>query len=187
MQDKLDALNLPTKQFDRIKVHLLDIPCPPQLRRAIGYGGSAEYIGVWFDNGSVSVSDGRSNFTSSNPGWDAYWNYHLIQNYIFAIRCFGEVEVDFFGKVERHNVAEHGFLLADGQIYLASVKTITKILSFNPDRRPDWIKKVTEKDLLDPSWQEKYHAYSSSRLFPKHNIDCLQATRQMLCWLNGNL
>ena len=44
----------------------------------------------------------------------------------------------------------------------------------------------TEQDLLSEEWQEKYRAYSSLRLFPKHNLDCLQATRQMLAWLDSN-
>lgn len=186
MEDCLDGLNLPTKVFGETKAHLLNIPLPPQLIRAVGCSNQAQYLGIWFDNHQVCVSDGYSTTTSSNPGWESYFSFPLIQNYIYALRCFGAVEVDIFGKVERHNVAEHGFLLADGQIYLASVKSLTQILRLNADSRPNWLQDVSEAEALNPQWQDKYQSYLSSRLRPKYNADCLEATAQMLAWLEGN-
>ena len=186
MARKLDGLKLPCREFEGVPTYLLAIPHPPQLRQAIAYEDTAEYVGIWFDKGKVSINDSYSNFTSSNPGWEAYWNYPLVANYLYALRSFGSAEIDFFGKIENHGVAEHGFLLAEGQIFLATVRDITKIIDSNIDKRSDWIRNATEQDLLNPQWQERYRAYSSSRFFPKHNLDCLQATRQMLTWLDSN-
>ncbi|MEL6441803.1 MAG: hypothetical protein AAFQ80_21440 [Cyanobacteria bacterium J06621_8] len=186
MLDKLELLNLPSKEYGGTIVYLLNIPCPPQLRTAIGCQDGAQYIGVWFDKQKVSVNDGYRNFTSTNPGWEAFLNYHAIQNHIFGMLCFGSAEVDLYGKLERDHVAEHGFLLADEQIYLAPVKSIVQILKLNPDNRPDWIKNASEEDLVDSQWLERYHLHSACRIFPRHNPACFQATQQMLNWLESN-
>ncbi len=183
---EFDFQNLELELFtiDELQLYKLPIPHPPQLTEALGYFGMNEKIGVWRDNFKTTVSDGYKTFTASNPGWDSYCNHPQINPYL---RYLHHNKVDIYGEENKLGVAKYGFAIGEKQIYLADVKTITKLLQKNEDCRPDWVKNATEEKVLNPIWMAKYQEWSEAVAvsFPKYNQRCYRATREMLDWLEN--
>jgi hypothetical protein len=118
----------------------LPIPVPPSLQGALGYGGEARYLAIWWEpaDDKAMWSDGRT----TTDGW-----WHGFLAYVQHPRVEPYVEPYDLGS--REEPAAHYLLLdlVDRQAYIGTARQVTRFLhdyTPRPDLTPEQVEMLTQ-------------------------------------------